>query len=65
MMLEPSIRQKAMVGPGTPAFLMIVELALNVSTTATIATSPIGAGVSNRTVRTTHVVGCRRMSGSM
>ena len=42
MMLEPSIRQNAMVGPGAPAFRMIVELALNVTTTATIATRPMG-----------------------
>jgi len=41
-MLEPSMRQKAIVGPGAPDLRMIVELALNVSTTATIATKPIG-----------------------
>jgi hypothetical protein len=40
--LDPSMRQKAMVGPGAPDFLMIVELALKVSTTATIATKPMG-----------------------
>jgi hypothetical protein len=41
-MLEPSMRQKAIVGPGAPARRMIVELALNVRTAATIAARPTG-----------------------
>ena len=43
MTLDASMRQKAMVGPGVPAFLTIVEPALKRhARRATIATRPIG-----------------------
>ena len=40
--LAPNIRQKAIVGPGAPAFLTMVDPALKQMTTMAMATSPIG-----------------------
>ncbi len=76
MMLEPSIRQNAIVGPGMPAFLISVLLTLNSSTasaTPSIPTSTEPRGEPRRAGAVVALVtpaswrgsGCRRMSGSM